>query len=100
LSSPLTCREPRINIGKRTQRLAKRRPAFSAIAVLPRKSARFIHFLDRPTCLLLGLEARFGELAGTIPGTPLTARHNRVLIKFGANTMSGRELDPANDIRG
>ena len=40
-----------------------------AIAVFPRKSARFNNFLYRATWLLLALNARFLELAGTIVGT-------------------------------
>jgi hypothetical protein len=62
--------------------------------VFPRKSSRFNHFLDRPTWLLLALEALFGELAGTIlwnpPHLSCSGRHHRVSIRFNANLMRMR----------
>jgi hypothetical protein len=47
--------------------------SLSAIVVFPRKFSRFNYFLDRPTWLLLALEALFWKLAGTILGTTFTA---------------------------
>jgi hypothetical protein len=41
--------------------------SISAIAVFPRESSRFNHFLNRATWLLLAPEGAFWELAGTIP---------------------------------
>jgi prevent-host-death family protein len=70
--------------------------------VFPNKSKRFNNFLERVFWLLLALEVRFWELAGTILGTAPTALiavgpscDHQIQCEFDEDAM----LDLAKDIR-
>jgi hypothetical protein len=62
-------------------------PLATAIAVFPRKSSRFNHFLDRAIWLLLAPDAQLWVLAGTISGTASTAVDPASLIVSSSNSM-------------